>query len=150
MKILAKNKAALFNYELIREYEAGIVLEGWEVKSAKTGNVSLKESYVTVRQGEAWLVGAHISRWRGIAKGVNVNETQDRKLLLHKGEIDKLMQARSAEGLTIIVVNMYLDRNLIKVKLALARGKQRHDKRQKLKEKDMKRQIDRDLKKIGY
>lgn len=146
MKNLSTNKKALFDYEVLKEYEAGIVLNGWEVKSIRSGNASLKESYITVSKGEVWLVGMHISPWPGMSKNELGNEVRDRKLLLNSTEITKITQAKSIQGNTLIPINLHLSRNKIKVKLAVARGKKKYDKRQKLKEKDIKKQIDRDLK----
>ncbi|KXK26765.1 MAG: SsrA-binding protein [candidate division WS6 bacterium OLB20] len=149
MKTLVTNKKALFNYEQLATYDAGIVLEGWEVKSVKAGNVSLKESYITIRDSEAWLVGAHIAKWRGMANPDAGVETRDRKLLLHRSELDALMRGKNERGSTIVPVNMHTERNIVKLKLALARGKKLYDKRQALKEKETKRTIERDIKQFN-
>jgi len=147
MKVLARNKKALFNYEPLKHYEAGIVLQGWEVKSIKAGNVSLKESYITLKDGEPWLVGAHVSKWPGMKEATGV-ETRHRKLLLNKGELKKLLEGKSIKGNTIVIINFHLSNKRIKAQIAIARGKKQYDKRQKLREKDMKRQIERDLRSI--
>ncbi|MFQ5493131.1 MAG: SsrA-binding protein SmpB [Candidatus Dojkabacteria bacterium] len=149
MKALATNKKALFNYISLDEYEAGLALKGWEVKSIKSGNVSLKESYVTLRDNEAWLVGAHVARWPGMGQAEPGVETRERKLLLHRSEISKLQTGLNQRGHTLIPIDMHMKGNVVKLRLALARGKKLHDKRQKLKEKDQKRSIERDIKNFG-
>lgn len=146
MSVLAQNKKGLFNYEVLDEFEAGIILQGWEVKSVKSGSVSLKESFVSLRGGEAWLLNTHISPWKGMTQSNKPNETRERKLLLNRSELDKLQKGVSVKGNTIIPVDMHLQRNIVKLKLALVRGKKQYDKRAKLKEKDQKRQIERDIK----
>jgi len=146
MSSLASNKQALHDYEVLEEFEAGIVLSGWEVKSAKSGKVSLKESFVSLRGGEAFLLNAHFGRWPGMGESEVGIETRERKLLLNKSELDKLRKGVSVKGNTVIALNMHLGRNSVKLKIALARGRKSYDKRQKLKEKDMKRSLERDLK----
>jgi len=146
MKILAKNKKALFDYEQLASYDAGIALEGWEVKSIKAGNVSLKESFITIRDGEAWLVGAHVAKWPGMVNPDAGAETRERKLLLHRKELNELMRGKNERGSTIVPINMHLQRNIVKLKLALARGKKQYDKRQAQKEKELKRTIEKDIK----
>lgn len=149
MKTLVTNKKALFDYEQLATYDAGLVLDGWEVKSIKAGNASLKESYVTLRNGEAWLVGSHIAKWPGMANPESGAETRDRKLLLHKKELNELMRGKNERGSTIVPINMHLSRNIVKLKLALARGKKQYDKRKTLKEKEQKRTIERDIKQFN-
>lgn len=149
MKILETNKKALFNFELVEAYEAGLILDGWEVKSIKAGHVSLKESYVVIKNGKAHLVGAHVTKWQGAQIPIG-GETRDRELLLKKSEIAKLMGGVKIKGFTITPLNLHLNRGKIKVEIALARGKKLFDKRAKLKEEDQKREINRDLKKMGF
>lgn len=146
MKKLASNKDAFFNFELLKDYEAGLVLRGWEVKSAKKGGVSLKESYISMIDDQAWLVGANFKRWIGMQKSELNQEMRNRKLLLNKFELKQLIEGKNIKGNTIVPVDLYLNHNRLKLKIALARGKKLYDKRQKLKEKDLKRQILRDLK----
>lgn len=150
MKILANNKKAVFNYEVLKKFEAGIVLEGWEVKSIKTGRVSLKESYVKIMQGVPIIEKMHISEWPGMQKEKDPNLDRDRILLLHQKEINNLITGTKIKGQTIVPLQLYIDKNKIKLEIALARGKKKYDKRAKLKEKDQIRQIDRDLKHLGY
>jgi SsrA-binding protein len=150
MKILANNKKAVFNYEVLKKFEAGIVLEGWEVKSIKTGRVSLKESYVKIMQGVPIIEKMHISEWPGMQKENDPNLDRDRILLLHQKEINNLITGTKIKGQTIVPLQLFLDKNKIKLEIALARGKKKFDKRAKLKEKDQIRQIDRDLKYLGY
>lgn len=145
MAVFAHNKDALFNYELIETYEAGIVLKGWEVKSIKNGWASLKESYVVFKGNDLYLIGCHVTGWPGVqltTKDMNV----DRKLMLHKHEINKIKGMISSKGFTAVIVDLYAKAGKIKAKLAIARGKKMYDKRTVLKEKDQKRDIERDLK----
>lgn len=149
MKILANNKKALFNYEVLKKYQAGIVLLGWEVKSIKNGHTSLKESYIKILNGEPIIENMHVATWQGIDVE-EVDLKKSRKLLLHEQEISQLVAGVKIKGQTIIPLSLFLDKNRVKVEIALAKGKKRYDKRDKLKEKDQIRQIDRDLKYMGY
>jgi SsrA-binding protein len=139
MKILANNKKAVFNYEVLKKFQAGLVLKGWEVKSIKTGRVSLKESYVKIMQGVPIIEKMHISEWPGMHKENDPDQ-----------EINNLISGTKIKGQTIVPLQLYLDKNMIKLEIALARGKKKYDKRARLKEKDQIRQIDRDLKHLGY
>ncbi|MCB4205536.1 SsrA-binding protein SmpB [Deferribacterales bacterium Es71-Z0220] len=145
MKILAQNKKAFHDYEIIENFEAGIELKGTEVKSCKSGKVNLRDSFVKIKDGEAFLLNAHISEYE---KGniSNHEPTRTRKLLLHKREINRLIGKAQEKGLTIIPLKIYLKKNLVKVEIALAKGKQAHDKRNTIKEKDLKKEISRDFK----
>jgi len=145
MKILAQNKKALHDYEIIEKIEAGIVLQGTEVKSCKSGKVNLRDAFVKVKDGEAFLLNAHISHYEQ-GNISNHEPTRTRKLLLHKREINKLIGKSQEKGLTIVPLKFYLNKNLIKVEIALARGKKSHDKRNDIKEKDLKKEISRDFK----
>ena len=147
-KIITKNKNGLFNYETIEIYQAGIVLSGPEVKAVKNGQISLKGSYVTIDpKEEAWLIKAHISPYK---PALNAQKTYDpdqkRKLLLKKKEISSLLGKNKQKGLTIIPINVYTKRGLIKVDIALARGKTKVDKRETIKNREAKREIQRTLK----
>lgn len=147
-KIITKNKDGLFNYVILETYHAGIVLDGPEVKAVKLGQISLKGSYASVDpNGEVWLVKAHISAYKP-AKDAQRNYDPDRrrKLLLHKKEINSLIGKNKQKGLTIIPINVYTKRGLIKVDIALARGKSKIDKRETIKERETKREIQRTLK----
>jgi len=145
MKILAQNKKAFHDYEIIEKFEAGIELKGTEVKSCKSGKVNLRDSFVKVKDGEAFLLNTHISEYE---KGniANHEPTRTRKLLLHKREINRLIGKSQEKGLTIVPLKIYLKKNLVKVEIALAKGKQAHDKRNAIKEKDLKKEISRDFK----
>jgi len=148
-KQIKTNKQGLFNYEVIHTYQAGIVLSGPEVKSVKGGNISLKGSYVSIdHNSEAWLVNAHISPYKP-ARNVQLkyDPEQKRKLLLRKKEIDSLIGKTKQKGLTIVPVSVYTIRGLIKLDIALARGKTAIDKREKIKKREADRQVQRSLKK---
>src|SRR5678815_190010 len=128
-KVLAANRAALHNYHISDRYEAGLVLTGTEVKSAMDGRVQLKEAYISVREGEAWLFNAHISPY---AHGNRENHEplRTRKLLLHRREIEKLDEAAVKQGMTLVALRIYLKNRRIKVEVAVARGKKLYDKRE--------------------
>lgn len=149
VKILGKNKIAYHDYEIIKTYQAGIVLEGWEVKSIKATNFSLKEAHVRDDKGEMWVYGMYVSKWNSGEKD-GMDETRTRKLLLHKNEVDRLIGQSLKKGYTIVPLNLHLDRGRIKMEIGLAKGLKQYDKRERLKEKDQKKQMDRDLKKMGY
>jgi SsrA-binding protein len=145
MKILAQNKKARHDYDIIEQFEAGIELKGTEVKSCKAGKVNLRDAYVRIKDGEAFLLNAHISEYEQ-GNISNHEPTRTRKLLLHKSEINKLIGKSQEKGLTIIPLKIYLKRNLVKVEIALVKGRKSHDKRSAIREKDLKREIARDFK----
>jgi SsrA-binding protein len=128
-KILSDNRQASHNYFLMERFEAGIVLTGTEVKAARDGRVQLKEAYASVERNEAWLVNAHISQY-DFGNRENHPAVRDRKLLLHRKEIDKLLGKTREKGLSLIPTKVYLKHGLIKCEIALARGKRFHDKRE--------------------
>ncbi|MFH1112173.1 MAG: SsrA-binding protein SmpB [Patescibacteria group bacterium] len=147
MPHIADNKKALFNFKIQEKFEAGLVLTGPEVKSAKRGSVNLQGSYVIPKQGELWLVGAHIAPYapaRGVQK--NYDPKRDRKLLLTKKEISYLLGKSSATGLTIVPMAVYTTHRLVKVQIAVAIGKKMHDKRAAIKKREVERDIRRSLK----
>lgn len=135
-KILSDNRSAGHDYHLLDRYEAGIVLTGTEVKSAKNGKIQLKESYAEVADSEAWLLNAHISEYSH-GNIMNHAPIRKRKLLLHRAEIDKLRSETREKGLTIIPTKLYLKGGLIKIEIATAKGKKFHDKREAIKAKEM-------------
>ena len=135
-KILSDNRSAGHNYHLLDRYEAGIVLTGTEVKSAKSGKIQLKESYAEVSANEAWLVNAHISEYSH-GNIMNHAPVRKRKLLLHRSEINKLQVETREKGLTLIPTKLYLKSGRIKVEIAVARGKKLHDKREAIKAREM-------------
>jgi len=143
---LARNRKAYYDYEILDKFEAGIVLNGAEIKSIRNSNLSIAESRVIVNKGEAWLVGCHVAEYKFDSSPDVYDPIRDRKLLLHKKEIHKLGGAKTQKGLTIIPLSIYMKRNYIKVEIALARGKKKFDKRASIKEKDSNRSISRILK----
>ena len=144
-KLIADNRRARHDYELLERFEAGLVLTGTEVKSLRDGRASLAQAFADVRDGEVWLVGAEISTYEqgNIANHV---PTRDRKLLLHRGEIASLYGKVRERGLTLVPTRMYWKDGRAKVEIALARGKQTIDKRRDLQKRDAQRQIERALK----
>lgn len=132
--LLASNRRARHDYTILETFEAGLDLQGTEVKAARAGKVQLKDSYVEVRGGQAWLVGAHISPYTHGTHG-NHDPERDRRLLLHRREIDRLMGRTQIQGQTAVPLSLYLKGNWIKLEVALARGRQLHDKRQAAKER---------------
>ena len=141
---IAVNRKAGFDYFIEEQFEAGIALEGWEVKSLREGRVQLKESYVIVQNGEIYLVGAHVSPLKQASTHINPNPTRSRKLLLHRKEINKLIGAVDREGYTLVPLTLYWSKGRAKLKIALAKGKKQHDKRQAIKQ----REWDRDKRRL--
>ena len=143
-KTVARNKKAFHDYEILERLEAGISLMGSEVKALRAGRVNLKDSFVKIIRGEAFLMNAHISYTDTTNPHFKPDETRPRKLLLHRKEIDKLEGKLSREGLTIVPLSIYFNRkNIAKVQIALARGKKVHDKRETLKKKEADREAQR-------
>ena len=143
MGILAKNKEAYFNYEIEDSLEAGIQLLGHEVKSAKSGNVSLKGAHVTVHGSEAMLVNAHIAPYKYAGELAGYDPTRSRKLLLKRKEIDSIIGKYKIAGYAIVPLELYTKKGLIKVKLGIGRGKKKWDKRDVIKKKEADRKIGR-------
>ena len=144
-KLIAENRRARHDYHLLDRLEAGIVLTGTEVKSLRDGRVTLQRAFADVRGGEVYLVGAHIAEY---AQGniANHEPDRDRKLLLHKREIDSLIGKVQERGLTLVPTRVYFKDGRVKVEIAVARGKETRDKRRDLADRDAKRQIERALK----
>jgi SsrA-binding protein len=136
IKILTDNRRAGYNYYLLDRFEAGLVLTGTEVKSARDGKIQLLDSYAEVRNGEAWLVNAHISHYSH-GNRENHDPVRERKLLLHRREIEKLSGKTREKGLALVPTKIYLKDGVIKCELALARGKKMHDKREADRERTM-------------
>jgi SsrA-binding protein len=145
-KVIADNRQARFLYEILEVYEAGIELTGTEVKSLRAGKVNLKDGFVRIRGGEAFLLNVHISPHTSVSEYFNHEPTRNRKLLLHDREIRKLIGQTEQQGLTLIPLKLYFKRGWVKVSIALARGKKVHDKRDSLKEKQDKRDMERYMK----
>ena len=144
IKTVATNRKAFHEYHILETHEAGIQLMGSEVKSIREGNVSLKESYVLIRKGEAWLKGAHIASYSHT--GIEGHELiRDRKLLLHKKEISRIGSKLAEKGLTAVPTKLYFKGGLIKLEVGLAKGKKLHDKRDSKKKRDVERDIQRAL-----
>ncbi len=143
---IALNKKARHDYFITDRLEAGIVLEGWEVKSLRAGRIQLRDSYVLVKDGEAWLLGALITPLPTASTHIHPDPTRTRKLLLHRAELDKLIGAVERKGYTVVPLAMYWKRGRAKVEIGLAKGKQSHDKRAVQKERDWQRQKQRLLK----
>lgn len=145
-KIVADNRQARYLYEILETYEAGLVLQGTEVKSVREGKANLKDGYALIRNGEAWLLNVHISPHITTSEYFNHDPRRTRKLLLHRQELRKLIGKVEQKGLTLVPLKLYLKRGLVKVTIGLARGKKIHDKREDLKRKETKRDIERALK----
>ena len=146
IKLIADNRKAWFNYEIVEKYEAGLVLTGSEVKSIRDGAVNLKDSYVSFRNGEAFLQNAHISVYQASSYN-NHHPERLRKLLLNKGEINKIMGRVQEKSLTCVPLKLYFKKGRVKVELGLGKGKKQHDKRQSIKKKESDRELARALKK---
>ncbi|RKZ26561.1 SsrA-binding protein [bacterium] len=145
LKIIAKNRKAFRDFELFDRFEAGIVLIGSEVKSIRAGRVSLKDAYAKVKNGEVWLYGMHISPYE--KAGIFIPDPKRRrKLLLHRREIMKLKSRTEERGLTIVPLEIYFKRGLVKVKIALAKGRREYQKKRYLLQKQQERDKERELK----
>jgi len=144
---IAKNKKAYHDYFIEEKFEAGMVLTGSEVKGIRAHRVNLKDSFIRFVKGEAVLFNAHIGRLETTHHFYGHEERGSRKLLLHKKQLEKMIKAVTRDGYTIVPLSLYFnDRNLVKLQIAIAKGKQLHDKRNDLKEKDQKRDIERSMK----
>jgi SsrA-binding protein len=141
---VATNRQASFRYHLLEKFEAGIVLQGSEVKALREGAVQLKDAYAEVRDGEVWLRNMHIAPYKPAARE-NHDPDRPRKLLLHRREIERLIGKTAERGLTLVPTRVYFNGPRAKVELALARGKEMHDKRRSIKERETRREIDRAL-----
>ena len=149
MKILAKNKKALHDYEVLEKFVAGIVLHGYEMKALRVGQVNLKGSYVSLKSGEAWAKNIHISPYKH-ASIKDYDPTRPRKLLLTKKEIAKLTSQESQKGITIVPLDIHLKNNLAKMSIGVCRGKKLHDKRADLKKKAQQKEINQTIKRLNY
>src|SRR3954451_11973652 len=142
MADVATNRQASYRYNLLDRWEAGLVLTGTEVKSLREGKAQLKDGYASVRDGEVWLYNVHIPPYAPATRE-NHEPERPRKLLMHRGEIERLIGKTKERGLTLVPTRLYFRGPRAKVEIALARGKDRGDKRQALKEREMKREMDR-------
>jgi len=140
---IVQNRKAFHDYFIEERFEAGIALEGWEVKSIRDGRVQLKEAYVIVSGGELFLIGSHISPLSAASTHVEPDPTRTRKLLLKAGEISKLIGAVERAGYTLVPLDMHFTRGRVKLEIGLAKGKKQHDKREAEKDRDWKREQQR-------
>ena len=138
-QIISTNRKASHDYQLEDRYEAGIVLNGWEVKSMRDSRANLKESYILARGGELYLVGSHVSPGSTTSTHVTVNPTRQRKLLLHRIEINRLIAAVERKGYSMIPTQLYWSNGKVKLQFALAKGKKQYDKRAAIKSQDIAR-----------
>ena len=143
--LIVRNKTATRNYKLGETFQAGIVLEGWEVKSLRNGKVDIKDSYVTFKRDEAWLIGTKIDPPASL-KNFDVDPTRSRKLLLNKREISQLQKLKGEKGLTVVLTSIYWKENHIKCDIATGKGKKLYDQRQDIKKRDWERDQGRILK----
>ena len=144
LKIVARNRRARHDYELLDRFEAGLVLYGTEIKSIRANQVTLQHSFIIVKSGELWLMEAHIAPYK-FASSAQHDPTRPRKLLLHRREINKIITALTTKGLTMVPTKMYLKDGWAKIEVALARGKKQYDKRADMAKRDAKRQVERAL-----
>jgi SsrA-binding protein len=140
---IAQNKKAFHEYFVEDKYEAGLMLAGWEVKAIRASRVQLKEAYVVIKNGEVFLIGAHISPLATASTHVHPDATRSRKLLLHAEEISKLIGKVERAGYTLVPLDLHYKRGRIKLEIGLAKGKKQHDKRQSAKERETDREVQR-------
>lgn len=146
MSDYAKNKKAYFDYEFLAKYEAGIELKGYEVKAIKIGRADLSGAFIIIRGGEAYLTNTTVPPYQKANTPGDYDETRTRRLLLHKKELEELTGKSAARGLTLVALRLYNKKGKIKLEFALARGKKKYDKRQKIKKREAQRNIERSLK----
>jgi SsrA-binding protein len=146
---IAQNKKAMHDYFVESRFEAGLVLSGWEVKSLRAGKAQLVDSYVLLKDGEAWLMGCHITPLKTASTHVIADPTRTRKLLLNKRELDKLFSAVQQKGYACVALSIYWKAHLIKCEIALAKGKKDFDKRHTEKERDADREVQRAMRSKG-
>ena len=147
MNILCSNKKANFKYTLTKKIEAGVVLEGWEVKSLKSGHGQISESYITIRNQEAFLINSHLKVLNTSNDNSKLNPTRERKVLLNKKQILTLSNEVKKNGFAIVLTRIYTKKSLIKLEIALGKGKKQQDKRADIKKREWERQKQRVLKK---
>jgi len=143
---IAENKKAAYNYFFEERFEAGMVLEGWEVKALRDGKVNLTEGYVVVRKGELFIIGLQINPLRTASTHINPDAVRTRKLLLHKDEIRRLTGKVEQKGYTLVPINLHWKSGRVKCEVALAKGKAEHDKRDTIKDREGKREVERAMK----
>jgi SsrA-binding protein len=143
---IAQNRKAFHDYFIEERYEAGLALQGWEVKSIRSARVQLAEAYVVLKGGEVWLIGAHVSPLSTVSAHVQADPTRSRKLLLHAAEIQKLVGKVERAGYTLVPLDLHFKKGRIKLEIGLAKGKKQYDKRETLKERDWQREQQRLMK----
>lgn len=143
---IADNKKAAYNYFFEEKLEAGLVLDGWEVKSLRSGKVQLTDGYIMVRNGELFLIGCQINALHTASTHVNPDITRTRKLLLHKEQIEKLIVKVDQKGYTLVPINLHWKNGRVKCEIALAKGKAEHDKRNTIQDREGKREVERAMK----
>jgi len=146
---ISDNRKAFFDYFIEERYEAGLVLEGWEVKAIRAGRAQIKEGYVVIRDGALYLIGAHISPLNSASTHIHPDTTRTRKLLLHAAEISKLIGRVEQRGFTLVPLNLHYKGGLVKCEIGLAKGKKQHDKRETEKNRDWEREHARLMRKPG-
>ena len=144
MPTIALNKRAKFDYEILEEFEAGLRLTGAETKSAKAGHVDFKGAYISIRNDEAWLKGLHVSPYKPAGEQKEYNPKRDRKLLLHKREIKRLLGKSHEAGLTIVPISLYTKGTFVKLSFGVGRGKKQFEKREAIKKREVDRELRRD------
>ncbi len=137
---IARNRKARHDYHIDETFEAGLVLEGWEVKAMRGGKAQLTEAYVVLRDGEAWLIGAHVPPLLSASTHVQPDPARSRKLLLNRRELDRLTGSVERKGFALVPLSLYFKRGRVKLEIGLARGKKQHDKRANEKDRDWQRQ----------
>ena len=148
-KTIAVNRRARHEFSIEDTIEAGVALSGTEIKSIRAGKINLADAFARIERGEAWLVGAHIAPWESASRE-NHEPKRDRKLLLHRTQIDQLLGKTKAKGLTLVPLRIYInERGKAKLELGLGRGKQIHDRRREIADRDAKRQMERDVAEAG-
>ena len=143
---IADNKKAAFNYFFEEKYEAGMVLQGWEVKAVREGKVQLTDGYVVVRDGELFVIGCQINPLKSASTHVTPDAVRTKKLLMHKNEIERLIGKVEQKGYTLVPLNLHWKNGRVKCEIALAKGKAEHDKRDTIKEREGKREVERAMK----
>ncbi len=146
MPKLALNKRARFDYEFLDTFEGGLALSGSEVKSIKEGHVQLKGAFITIRDGELWLRNAYVAPYKPAGAQPSYDPYRDRKILIHKAELKRLIGKSQEAGLTIVPISLYTKARLVKLEFALARGKKKHEKRAAIKKRELDRQVREHLK----
>lgn len=143
---IADNKKAFFNYAIEERFEAGIVLEGWEVKALREGKVQLTDGYVVIREGELFLIGCQINPLNTASSHISPDAVRTKKLLLHKDQIRRLIGKIEQKGYTLVALNLHWKNGKVKCDMALAKGKAEHDKRDTIKDREGKREVERAMK----